>query len=65
MPTDSQMLERIHVMERIHSAQVEKILNLEAWVSEIHKTLKSVEMRVTLGMGGFLGIELFFKIWGK
>ena len=65
MPSESQILERVHVMETTQATHTEKLANLDSWVTDIHKTLKSVEYKVTLGVGGLLAIELFFKIWGK
>jgi hypothetical protein len=65
MTPELQILERVHKVETAQATHTEKLINLDSWVTDIHKTLKGVEYKVTLGVGGLLAIELFFKIWGK
>jgi hypothetical protein len=65
MPTESQTMEKVHEIDREQGQHEVRIRNLESWVNDIHKTLKSVELKVTLAGGAFLAIEFFFKIWGK
>ena len=58
-------MEKIHTVENQTGRHSVRLDNLDAWVGDIHKSLKNVERNVTLASGAFLAIELFFKIWSK
>lgn len=69
MPTESQIMEKVHAIDRTQGEHGVKIDNLESWVEDIHKTLKGLESKVTLFSGALIGIQIAiqfaFQIWGK
>lgn len=63
MPTESQIMERVHEVDKEHAETRTRVDSLEKWVASINKTVRATDRKVTLGIGAILGIELVFKLW--
>lgn len=63
MATETEIMERIHNVETMQTVYASEMKSMERIVSEIQKTLKAVEVKVTLATGAFLAIEIFSKFW--
>ena len=63
MPTETAVMERIHAIENRQSVCSVEMLNMGKLVAEMQKTLKAVEVKMTLATGAFLAIEIISKLW--
>lgn len=63
MPTETEIIERIHNLENTQGQAGVKLENLERWIHDINKTVKALDKKMLLATGAFLAIEFVFKYW--